>query len=88
MEKIEKIGKQTYRPFFFGWCPKGAEDGFELVHVAFAWQIRRAEHQLRKDAPNGPYVHSGAVIPAPKQQFRRSIPSGWTKETVIRYPIS
>jgi hypothetical protein len=74
----------TYRPFFFRWRSKGTEDGLELIHVAFSWEIWGAKHQFRKDAADGPNVNGSTVVAATKQQFRRSIPSGRHKHMHVK----
>ena len=65
----------TYRPFLFGWRAECTENGLQLVHVAFAGEIRRAQHELREDTADGPDIDGGAVVPTAEKQFRRSVPS-------------
>ena len=65
----------TYRPLLLGRRPERAEDGLELVHVRLAGEIRRAQHELRKDAADGPDVDRCAVVPASPKELRGSIPS-------------
>lgn len=65
----------TYRPFLFGRCAEGTEDGLQLIHIAFAGKIGRAQHELREDTADRPDVYGGTVIPTAKEQFRWSIPS-------------
>jgi hypothetical protein len=63
----EKKKEETYRPFLFGWCSKGTEDGFELIHVTLSREVRCPKHQLRKNAPDGPNINSGTVVPTTEQ---------------------
>jgi|SRR6267154_2061745 len=74
--KFARKGKrETYWPFLFGWCSKGTEDGFELIHVTLSREVRRPKHQFRKNASDGPNINGGTVVATTEQQFRWPIPS-------------
>jgi hypothetical protein len=63
----EKGKKETYWPFLFGWCSKGTEDGFELIHVTLSREVWGPKHQLRKDTPDGPDINGSTVVPTTEQ---------------------
>jgi hypothetical protein len=75
--------RETYWPFLFGWCSKGTENSFELIHVTLSGEIRRSKHQLRKDAADGPNINGRTVVATTEQQFRRPIPSRTHKHNIV-----
>lgn len=55
-------------------CAADLEYFRQLVQVVLAREQRRAVHDLREDAPDGPDIDRGRVILRTQQNVRRSIP--------------
>lgn len=64
------------RPFCFCRGPERAEDGLELVHVAFPGKVWGAKHELSEDAADGPDVDRGGIVSAAEQELWGAVPSG------------